>query len=138
MEHAVITSQPCACRSATCKPYVVPLSGPESNASSGKVFLAVVDCDDHEALDRIRAILPVLELTQAPMLALDQLAVLAPPPLTGRQRQILELLQRGQSNKQIARTLGLSHFTVRNHVSKLLQLHNVHSRHDIAAGAPSD
>lgn len=138
MKHAVIPTSHCACRSASCKPYVVPLGASESNGAHGKVYLAVVDCDDHEALDRIRAIVPVLDLAQTSALTLEDLIGQAPPRLTARQQQILDLLQNGQSNKQIARKLGLSHFTVRNHVSKLLQMHNVHSRHHIAVGAERD
>ncbi len=135
MKHAVLSSPSCACRSASCRPYIVPFAGAEPNGATGKIYLAVVDCDDHEALERIRAIVPVLELPGSPMLALDDLAKLAPPALTARQQQILDLLQCGLSNKQIARQLGLSHFTVRNHVSKLLQLHKVQSRHEFGTGA---
>lgn len=114
------------------------MTGDQRSGGASKIYLAVVDCDDLEALERIRAIVPVLELDRSPALALDQLATLAPPQLTGRQRQIVDLLKRGQSNKQIARTLGLSHFTVRNHVSKLLQLHGVQSRHAMAVSEPRD
>lgn len=135
MKHAVISASHCACRSASCKPYVVPLGASESNGPSGKVYLAVVDCDDHEALERIRAIVPVIDLDHTSARTLEDLVAPAPPQLTTRQQQIMNLLQDGQSNKQIARRLGLSHFTVRNHVSKLLQMHNVHSRHHIAVSA---
>lgn len=48
--------------------------------------------------------------------------------MTHRQRQILQLLAAGLSNKDIGRRLGLSHFTVRNHVSQLLRLLGVASR----------
>jgi DNA-binding NarL/FixJ family response regulator len=36
--------------------------------------------------------------------------------LTTRQREILAMLRDGQSNKEIARTLALSPFTIRNHI----------------------
>lgn len=48
--------------------------------------------------------------------------------ITARQRQILQLLSQDLSNKDIGRRLGLSHFTVRNHVSQLLRLLGVPSR----------
>lgn len=48
--------------------------------------------------------------------------------ITARQRQILHLLSQDLSNKDIGRRLGLSHFTVRNHVSQLLRLLGVSSR----------
>ena len=43
------------------------------------------------------------------------------PALTVRQRQVLSLLSRGLSNKEIATATGLSAFTVRDHVSSLLR-----------------
>lgn len=50
------------------------------------------------------------------------------PELTDRQQDILPLLLQSLSNKQIGRSLGLSPFTVRNHVSQLLRLLDVPSR----------
>ncbi len=40
-------------------------------------------------------------------------------PLTGREREVLELLSQGQSNKMIARQLQISEHTVKFHVSSL-------------------
>ena len=40
--------------------------------------------------------------------------------LTARERQVLDLLADGASNRQIARSLGLSLKTVQNHVSRIL------------------
>ncbi len=40
--------------------------------------------------------------------------------LTAREREVLDLLAEGMSNRQIARTLGLSLKTVQNHVSRIL------------------
>ena len=42
------------------------------------------------------------------------------PELTGREREVLELLAAGLPTGQIARRLGLSDKTVRNHVSAVL------------------
>src|SRR5690606_14776128 len=39
--------------------------------------------------------------------------------LTARERAVLDVLAAGQSNKQIARTLGISPNTVKTHVSNL-------------------
>lgn len=51
--------------------------------------------------------------------------------LTERQVQVLALLGEGLSNKAIARVLGLSHFTVRNHLMALFRLYGVSRRGDL-------
>lgn len=48
--------------------------------------------------------------------------------LTPRQIDVLQLLGEGQSNKEIARVLGISPFTVRIHVSGLLRALGVQTR----------
>lgn len=50
------------------------------------------------------------------------------PDLTPREREVLELIARGDSNNQIAETLGLSYPTVRNYVAKLYEKIEVNSR----------
>jgi len=68
---------------------------------------------------------------------LTQLAALAPetrvakagaPKLTPRQQEILEQISRGLSNKEIARRLGISAATVKNHVHHVLEKLSVHRR----------
>jgi DNA-binding NarL/FixJ family response regulator len=54
---------------------------------------------------------------------------------TQRQREILDMISFGRSNKEIGRKLGLSHFTVRNHVSLLLRTFNAKSRTELKAKA---
>ncbi len=54
------------------------------------------------------------------------------PSFTGRQREIAELLVRDMSNKEIGRILGLSHFTVRNHVSQLFRILGIGARREVA------
>ncbi|HXQ64314.1 MAG TPA: response regulator transcription factor [Steroidobacteraceae bacterium] len=48
--------------------------------------------------------------------------------LTSRQRHVLELLSKGLSNKQIARTLEISEITVKAHVSAIFRKLGVTSR----------
>lgn len=50
------------------------------------------------------------------------------PELTPRERQILAALMKGESNKQIARELGIAEQTVKNHLSQLYARFGVSSR----------
>jgi DNA-binding NarL/FixJ family response regulator len=63
----------------------------------------------------------------------------APPPafpqLTGREREVLELIAQGHANPAIAARLGLSHKTVRNHVSNILAKLQVADRAQAVAQA---
>lgn len=55
----------------------------------------------------------------------DQLSIpsnATPIFLTKRQRDVFTALLAGMSNKAIGRQFGISHFTVRNHVSQVLQI----------------
>jgi PAS domain S-box-containing protein len=62
----------------------------------------------------------------------------AHPSLTPRQQEVLGLLERGQSTKQIAAELRLSPETVRNHVRGVLHALGVHSRLEAVAVARRD
>jgi DNA-binding NarL/FixJ family response regulator len=57
--------------------------------------------------------------------------------LTARQREVLALMMKGQSNKEIGRALSISPFTVRIHVSALLRLLRAGTRSEAAAIARS-
>ena len=62
----------------------------------------------------------------------------APPPhLTPRQVEVLRLLERGRSTKQIAAELHLSTETVRNHIRRLFRALGVNSRLEAVAAARS-
>jgi two-component system, NarL family, nitrate/nitrite response regulator NarL len=53
--------------------------------------------------------------------------------LTAREREILELVDEGLSNKQIAKRLFIEMPTVKNHVHNILEKLHVRSRHEAAA-----
>src|SRR3954470_11757456 len=56
-----------------------------------------------------------------------------PTALTARERQILELVAQGMSNKRIAIALSISHATAKNHVHHILGKLQLHNRTEVAA-----
>ena len=54
-------------------------------------------------------------------------------PLSHRLEQVLQLIRQGLTNKAIGRRLGISHFTVRNHVARLLYIYGAHNRDELIA-----
>ena len=56
-----------------------------------------------------------------------------PTALTARERQILELIAHGMSNKRIAIALSISHATAKNHVHHILGKLQLHNRTEVAA-----
>lgn len=52
---------------------------------------------------------------------------------SSRQREILDLVCEGKTNKEIARVLDLSPFTVRNHLSRIMQTVGVSKRSELLA-----
>jgi DNA-binding CsgD family transcriptional regulator len=55
--------------------------------------------------------------------------------LTGREEEVAALLARGQTNRQIAATLGLSEGTVKGHMCHLRVKQRLHSRAEAATWA---
>lgn len=72
----------------------------------------------------------LLEQTPADNLAADRFSDL---PLTRQQANVLQLLESGISNKEIARKLHIETATVKNHVHHILQKLKVSSRGEAAA-----
>lgn len=53
--------------------------------------------------------------------------------ITSRQRQVMQLIAEGKTNKQIAGALGLAEGTVKAHVNALFRALSVHNRASVAA-----
>ena len=121
-----------------------------------RAVMAILEMDGEDALAQLRRHLPnatIFLLTAQPgssdgkLVAAEQVvsaleAWAGPdqtlhlsPMLTPRQQDILDLIVQGKSNKEIARALAISPFTVRNHVSLLLRVLNVTSREEAASKA---
>jgi DNA-binding NarL/FixJ family response regulator len=56
----------------------------------------------------------------------------AAPVLTARQLEVLRLLARGRSNRDIADQLYISEHTVKNHIRSILEKLHLHSRMEAA------
>lgn len=78
----------------------------------------------------------LLPQTQLPPVPGGQRApVNAVPSFTPREQEILRLLVRGYSNREIAAQLVVSESTVKTHVHHMLQKVNVHNRAELVAWA---
>lgn len=55
-----------------------------------------------------------------------------PDPLTEREAAVLELIAKGQSNRQIAAALHLAEGTVKNHASRIMQKLHANTRTELA------
>jgi DNA-binding NarL/FixJ family response regulator len=69
------------------------------------------------------------EFTQLP--ARENVTINDMSKLTRRQREILQELRTGATNRQIAARLVISEQTVKNHVSRILSKLNLKSRHEL-------
>lgn len=80
-------------------------------------------------------------VTGAVMRRLAELAASAEDPrlaeLSAREREVLQLVAEGLTNRQIAERLVISPVTARNHVSRILAKLGMHRRAEIAAFAAS-
>jgi DNA-binding NarL/FixJ family response regulator len=103
--------------------------------ADGYIVKSIAAEEMQAAISRIRAGDYVIARPQFAGLA-EHMPVLGDMmDLTDRQREILCLIATGQSNKEIGRTLALSPFTVRNHVSLLFRILKVQSRAELAQHA---
>lgn len=86
--------------------------------------LLLKNADVDHVLDGFRRI----QAGEAVFDILDQNGDWSGPALTERQRHVYDALLAGQSNKQIARSLGISEYTVKEHVTAILNVFGVRNR----------
>jgi two-component system nitrate/nitrite response regulator NarL len=97
------------------------------DASVGKLVRTVRAVAKGETVMPFAGSLPRAERDVAPVYLVTQ--------LTPREREVLELLARGESGASMAQTLDISANTVRTHVQSILTKLQVHSRLEAVAVA---
>ena len=60
------------------------------------------------------------------------------PPLTRRERELINLIARGMQNKNIAHELHISEHTVRAHIGNIMRKYRLHNRTQIAMAFAAD
>ncbi len=96
----------------------------------------VKDADDDALLDAVRAVArgeAYLSPSVADAVLTDYRKHVTNPvdPLTAREREVLQLIAEGNTNKDIASQLNLSVYTVEAHRSRLMEKLNLHSTGDL-------
>ncbi len=111
------------------------------------VLVTISRYRDEDVISRIKSALPGADIINLSQFHIDRNREERTPapspesslsPLTHRQQEILDYLLGGLSNKEIGRKLGLSHFTVRNHVSNILRILDFASRREIRRAMNTD
>jgi DNA-binding NarL/FixJ family response regulator len=95
-------------------------------------FVLMVDADNRAALEASISRIPGASLYMVGSEQCDGCEPVHARP-SGRLAQILPLVVAGSTNKEIGRHLGISHFTVRNHVARLLRLYGARNRAELLA-----
>lgn len=103
----------------------------ESDYGSFFVFIGTVPHSLREGY-LLELLMPYLHAALHRILAdessAQSLAIAASNPLSMRERQVLQWLGSGKSNKEIAQILGISPLTVKNHVQRILRKLKVSNR----------
>ena len=133
---------------AKCPNAKIILMGGEVTDDEALAFIragAGAYIDTHQGLPELLNAMNMLRDNRSPAcsrvtwLVLENIARLASKrspdtnnSLTFREKQVLELVKKGMSNKEIADVLSIASNTVKNHIHHLLEKLNVRSRHEAA------
>jgi DNA-binding NarL/FixJ family response regulator len=101
-----------------------------ADASAADVVAAVRAVARGEAVCPPRLCLALFRAIAQPARPAPVPMVPVPLDLTLRQQQLLTLVAKGLTNKEIAAQLNLSEFTVRNHIQRILRQLDAESRHE--------
>ena len=99
------------------------------DASASEVIAAIRATSRGEAICPPRLCLTLFQWVAQSTSRAKELAVRL-PTFTLRQRQLIDLVAKGMSNKEIANELKLSAFTVRNHLHRILKVSGVGTRRE--------
>ncbi len=110
----------------------IPSEKPANEDGARLTYVLVIDADRRAQVDAL-----IYQIPGASFYTIrsDRIRPGALPagPLSPRLEQVLGLIGQGMSNKCIGRALGISHFTVRNHVARLLRLYDARNRDELVA-----
>jgi two-component system nitrate/nitrite response regulator NarL len=98
-----------------------------------QVMCDELPCSPRAAASLYRRVATLSQAGNDPVGALGAGNQISIVPLSRRELQIAHLLERGLTNKQIARELGIEAATVKNHVHNLCEKLEVHRRGEAAA-----
>jgi two-component system, NarL family, response regulator NreC len=101
--------------------------------AAGAIGHVIKDAESAELLTAIRTVHRGRTFVQvgAEAVALAPPARPSPPPLSPRERQVLELLAHGHTNREVAHRLSLSIKTVETHRARLSDKLGLHTRADL-------
>ncbi len=93
-------------------------------------FVLMIDAESQAALEASTSRIPGASLYMVGSKQADGCGRMQSRP-SDRLAQILPLVVEGNTNKEIGRRLGISHYTVRNHVARLLRLYGARNRAEL-------
>jgi DNA-binding CsgD family transcriptional regulator len=116
---------------------VAPSRAEDTETSSSEegarlTYVLVIDAEHQAEVDALVAQIPGASVYTIRSHR-DRPGELPAGQLSHRLEQVLRLIRQGMSNKTIGRQLGISHFTVRNHVARLLRIYDARNRDELIA-----